>query len=408
MAPGRHVNGTPIEETRESALNKLPDVPLGTNGASGMNGVFQGTALDTGGNVSVNQALIADFNEASRTFAVQGDVFVKNSIVQSIVYRDADKIWHDTDTQVENLGNTIDNDAILEQKDPSFSQAAWISAKGLNVRVDLLEGDLVDIKTIVQQNLIADGDIASQWGTEHASSVATGGNWQVNSSFVFDAAQYDLIVVLGDFYALNSIVQIAILIDDDVVMATNDGNNGASSKIDTGDNSISNQAKIEQISADWSKMPVDFAALVALLAAGEDPGLAAWSQISGSATGELDVLIVKGDYYSINAIYQLNVVIDDDLVMQRVEGEGSIKTGGNHLVNDARIVDLGGLSNQFVGGAVYEDAMLMQASLAYGDDATTTVINGDTETLASEFVAFAGAEGSLGVTAHPAGISALT
>jgi len=391
---GRYVNGSLVADDRIDALSQLPDGPnpIGRDGESNDDLPPQETSLETGGNVSVNQALIVDLNEASRTFAVEGNVFTSNSIVQSIVYRDSDMIWHGPDTRLETAGSSFVNDAIFRDVDPIFGSAARITSVGVEVRVDIFDGDLIDAKTIVQRNLIADGDIVSQSVTETTSVVDGGGNWQLNSAQLFDWSQYDLIVVLGDYYAINTIVQISALVDDDLVVAKAGGDSGDGSAVSTGNNVVSNQATIESIGADWSDMPENFSALAARLAAGEDPGLDAWAGVAGSATGELDVLIVNGDYYDINAIYQLNVVIDNDWVVQSGELHGKISTGANHIVNDARIIDIGGLSKQFVGGQVYEDAMLMQASLAYGDDATKTVINGDTETLASEFVAFAGSD----------------
>lgn len=393
LAAGRYVNGLAVEEERIDALTRLPDRPdaFGQRGdGQGRDLMLDETSLVAGGNVSINQALIVDLNEASRTLAVEGDVFISNKIFQSIVYRDSDMIWTQPDTKLEPQDSTFENDAIFRNEDPHLGQAAGITSNGIEVRVDVFDGDLIDAKSIIQRNLVADGDIVSQSVTETIALVETGENWQVNSVQLIDWTQYDLIIVRDDYYAVNVIVQISTLMDDDLVMAKAGGDAGDGSSIATGDNAVSNQATIESIGADWTETPQAFAALAAQLAAGEDPGLGAWASISGSATGALDVLIVKGDYYDINAIHQLNVVIDNDWVVQTGGHHGRISSGANHIVNDARIVDLGGMSKQYVGGQVYEDAMLMQASLAYGDDAEATIVNGDTHTLASEFVAFAG------------------
>ncbi len=395
VAAGRYVNGETVDADGIDALTQLPDGPELSDRPEEEGGgarPLEDMSLDSGGNVAINHAIIADLNEASRTFAVSGDVFVNNTIAQSIVYRDADMIWHepDADVALAAVDNTFVNDAILEREDPHFDQAAGISPKGIKVQVDIHDGDLIDAKLLFQRNVIADGDIVSQSLIEKSGLLESGGNWQVNSAKVLDWTQYDMIVVLGDYYSLNMIVQIGVLADDDIIIAKGGGDRGVSTAIAAGGNAVTNQAAIESIGAGWKATPGSFADLAARLAAGDDPGIDAWGQVAGSATGALDILMVTGDYYDINAIYQLNVVIDNDRAFQSGASAGSIASGKNHVVNDARIVDVGGMSKQFVGGQVYEDAMLMQASLAYGDDATTTVVNGDTETLASEFVAFAG------------------
>ena len=69
----------------------------------------------------------------------------------------------------------------------------------------------------------------------------------------------------------------------------------------------------------------------------------------------LNVLYVTGDYYDINAIWQINVIADVDTAIQYLNGQPpaddgtltqSVSSGGNEASNDAIIVDVGSTSAQ--------------------------------------------------------------
>jgi len=82
---------------------------------------------------------------------------------------------------------------------------------------------------------------------------------------------------------------------------------------------------------------------------------------------------------------------DRDFIVMNGEEEGEVVTGGNMLVNNATIVDFGAFHAQHAGGEVYQDLMLFQASIAY-DSGEPMIAQGngvgDTQMLATEFIAF--------------------
>jgi hypothetical protein len=221
-----------------------------------------------------------------------------------------------------------------------------------------------------------------------------GGDTQANAARLLDADHhYDVIVVLGNYHEANFIFQKNVVLDNDIVKAADDGE-GADQSVFTGNNALTNDAAITQYGATgFSPLNSDLSDLARTIAAHGDVDLSTWSHFSGSATGSLSVLVVTGDYYDINVVSQINVVADLDTAVQYfpgLEAEGTqwISAGDNEATNLARIVDVGGLDDQFLGGSHYHESLLYQAN--YVEDADT-VINGDTQTLVSEVIAFTGA-----------------
>jgi hypothetical protein len=138
-------------------------------------------------------------------------------------------------------------------------------------------------------------------------------------------------------------------------------------------------------------------AIVAAISSGAaslDPSLAS---ILAGPDGVINVLYVTGDYYDVNAIWQTNVTSDIDVMLQLLEPSEdlasanpddpaqSVSTGGNKLINEAIIVDVAA-TDTYVDGDVYTDTILVQANLLPDD--LDNAVNGDTETLVTELVAF--------------------
>jgi hypothetical protein len=126
--------------------------------------------------------------------------------------------------------------------------------------------------------------------------------------------------------------------------------------------------------------------------------------------GPLNVLYVTGDYYDVNAIWQYITVADADTALQLLSGEEaltnaeggaliqSMQTGGNTLLNDAAIVDVGTGTTE-VGGDIYTDTILVQAELVAIDHDDVT--HGNTDALVNELIAFIGSDEDDEVPAHP-------
>lgn len=351
-----------------------------------------GTAAASGGNVLVNEAALIDALIPARTLAVMGDVFQRDAIVQINVHSNSDMVSVNGAIQSamadDGSGDTITNLASVNHTAVALPAATGLSANGLRVNVDIADTDIFDVKTLFQQNLADDGDRVAWGGTDAWSSMGFGGNLQANAARLIDLGKsYDLVVVMGSYYALNFIGQINILNDDDIVSLFGPPG-GAALEHRAEANTLYNEAVIDKRGEqDWGAMSPDAAALFARLAAGEDPGMEAFAEISGAATGQLDILVVTGDWYDVSVIWQVNMLSDRDLIVMTGEEEGEVVTGGNMLVNSATIVDFGAFHAQYAGGEVYQDLMLFQANIAY-DSGEPMVSHGDTQMLATEFIAF--------------------
>lgn len=340
-----------------------------------------GTAIAAGGNVQVNDALIVDGLEAARVMAVMGDVHQRDVIMQVIVHQ-SESMLPDHGVASDDLTANI---ASFQHTNPGMLSHAGITATGLQVRIDVADTDILDVKSLFQKNIADDGDLVAWGGTDAWSDMVLGANLQANAARLLDfGTGYDMIIVLGNYHSLNMIVQVGILRDNDLVITYGDGETG----VDAGGNRVFNEATIDRRdSGEWSAMPDDIGALIAALSQGSDPGLAAWGGIPGSATGKLDILVVTGDWYDVNVIWQVNMLADDDVVVTGEGVEGHVSTGGNSLINAAKIIDFGAAYGQYAAGDVYQDLMLLQANIAYGPPGGS-IIGADTQTLASEFVAF--------------------
>lgn len=191
------------------------------------------------------------------------------------------------------------------------------------------------------------------------------------------------------------------LLDNDVVKVLALGEDGNTSgaatdqQVITGQNELSNEGTITTYGGDdaqpISSNMYDFVSALANGATDLDPYTYGWT-VPGNGTGVLNVLYIDGDYYDINAIWQINVISDVDTGIQLLSGdaaaaEDSVQStnAGSNLVNNlAEIIDVGA-TNLFVGGDTYEDAILIQANIVTEED---TVRYGDVETLVPEVIAF--------------------
>jgi hypothetical protein len=327
---------------------------------------------------------------------VLGDYYETNAIIQANVLTDDDQVSRtgtDGVGAVTTDGNHATNIAAFVEKALDSGMKAGLSSGGLNVNVDVVDGDLYDVKSLIQRNWITDNDVAVQTQYDTYAEAHLGGDMQGNVARLVDwDHHYDVIVVLGNYHEANFIFQKNVLLDNDIVKSVGEGE-GAGQDVFTGNNALTNDAAITQYGAStFSPLTSDYAELARALAAHEDVDLSTWSQFSGSASGSLSVLVVTGDYYDINVISQINVIADLDTAVQYLPGfdaEGTqwVSAGDNEAMNVARIVDVGGLDDQYLGGTHYQDSLLYQAN--YVEDADT-VLNGDTQTLVSEVIAFTG------------------
>jgi hypothetical protein len=393
VMPGRYVNGERQDEAPPPAEPQEPAVP---------DPAAKGQWGELGGNESTNAALILDLKEGTNTMVVLGDFFKTNAVAQTNCFIDNDQI--DVAGGIPALvigdGNTADNVAAFEQRPGPFFEISGYFA-GLQWNVDVVAGDFYDINLVTQKNLLHDNDVAVQESGNIHYEAVLGENQQLNLTQIFDGQiQYDLIVVCGSYHGANLIFQYNVLLDTDILKILYGGEAGdtTSQSAQAGGNALLNDASIVTYGDDtFVAIDAEWEALLAALAsqAGTlDPSFG-WL-VPGNGSGVLNVLYVTGDYYDINAIWQVNVIADVDTAIQYLNGQPptddgtltqSASSGGNDASNDAVIVDVGSTS-ALVGGEAYQDTILIQGNLVTDDQ--DKVVHGDPTQLVSEIVAFTG------------------
>lgn len=381
IAPWRQSEG-PVQTSAESEVTIIGP----TGGVA--------TIAETGLNSQVNVAGILDVNEAVGSMMVGGDYFYTRGIVQVNILVDNDSVdiavSGTLSPVVETKGNEVHNIAefVTHESTLDVKGAAGTS----HWTVDVLRGDFYDIKSIVQFNGLDDNDriVQAEGGTYF--DLRAGANEQINLAKVYGLAEYDIIIIGGNYHRADWIYQYNIVLDPDYARLYSTGDAGDETTVTAGLNSLTNKATIETYDANAFKPMVDaHHELMAQLDAGVTiltPN-ADW-HLYGSATGNLKILYVSGDYYDANVITQVNFLIDGDQTIQASAKEGTeqgVAEGGNSALNEAIIVDPGLMStSNYLAGDTYEEAVLVQVNIITDSD---TVKIHDTSTLVPELVAFA-------------------
>jgi hypothetical protein len=418
VEPGRYVNGERVGDSGTSAdiiggqIAKVdaaaetvtpvehgaaepqtsPDGPIHVlTGVTPTGGVAQEAV--TGGNDVVNAAVLYDLADAQASMIVVGDVYVTNAIAQVNVLQDVDVIGHASRDLRETVvaDNDVSNEAtFVEETGPIFGNVMLGGVPGSLIwQVDYVRGNLYDVTTVEQYNVVLDADISEQTTTGSHFVATLGENGALNLAQLSELGTYDLIIVGGNLYEFNGIVQVNVLLDDDAVRQAIDGPPGDSDAlpVDAAGNVLGNVAAIVRIGGDSYKPlagdPAALADAVGDMQTEIDPTLA--TGLPGNGTDTLKVLYITGDYYNYNLLLQTNVLDDADQVQQTsttdekiaAHGEGGEDAGtvtqaavtdGNALQNLALLVNVGSTSDyQFVGGQVYEDTLLVQANIVTDD-----------------------------------------
>jgi hypothetical protein len=397
--PGIYVDG---EQQSANYAVDLPDVS--PPGASDPPANVRGEIAELSSNTAVNAALIVDKNEGNPTMIVVGDFFATEAIIQTYSYTDNDEVSvggsdrNDTvtgDNAATNIAQFEHDPSIFPDLTGYFSGWVW--------NVDVVSGDFYDINLLVQEIYLSDNDVTVQDTHRSLYEVHTGDNQQFNLAQLLggEINNYDLIIIGGDYHGGNYIFQHIFLVDNDVVlMANSDGE--PTQTIGTGGNTLVNYGTIQTFGNEtFVPLTDDAESLVTALQNRQtslDP-LTHGFVASGLGPGPIDVLYITGDYYDINAIWQYITVADADTALQLLsvdeacagdkdaDAVQSIKTGGNTLLNDAEIIDVGAGTTQ-VGGDVYSDTILVQAKLVSEND--DSVVHNDTDALVNELIAFIG------------------
>jgi hypothetical protein len=357
-------------------------------------------SLDTGANALVNSASVLDDMLECRVLATGGDYVTLNAIVQVNVSSDCDSIgaslagWQDPPH-----GATIAFDiaaithVALPLQGAAASDAPSIFPNFWNVTE--IDGDFTLLNWVQQVNFVTDNDVVTLSCSGSSAEVSTGANRTTNAISAFDLGKhYDLILVAGDYYHANVIQQTNVLLDNDILGGVGGFQTSGEATVSTAGNLLWNQAKITIIgSDDASALPAAYATALDNFAAGLHR-LPADLMHDGAFEGlaGLRVLHIKGSVHDLQYIEQTNILCDADqvaLIMRsgaaEAEGDWSVSTGSNALVNTAAIIGINPSDHAYFGGDHYSDDFLVQIDVIRTDIiADPTQVDG----LVSEAVVF--------------------
>tara|TARA_R110002020_G_scaffold364969_7_gene577234 strand:- start:1224 stop:3236 length:2013 start_codon:yes stop_codon:yes gene_type:complete len=378
--------------------------------------------LKAGGNLLVNEALVVNAGLTSSVIAVAGDVHQLDAIIQVNAFFDVDSVDAAFPGSQHNpLGTTTTYNVasfIQETLENTSDAAHQLGVMPANWQVSMVAGDVVFVEWLSQFIFSSDQDLSVLTSTGTTTLVTSGENVGLNSvKFVDIGLQYDLILIGGNLYDANVIVQTNILYDNDMIRSLS-GEQDGSGTLNTSGNLLWNQASIHNVGpAQYqSELPDHFEAAMDGLDDGDlrmPTGFATDGLFEG--TNMLKVLYIAGDVYDLRYVEQTNILGDADfvatqqasLLADHPQTEWDISTGSNALVNVAAIKDFDGTGDtSYAGGTVYSDAILIQADILATNDSASP---GDS--LVTEVVAFLDVDVDLGIGAtyaDDAGIAQLS
>jgi hypothetical protein len=344
--------------------------------------------VSVGSNILVNDAQLANLDGLSTGLAVLGNYYQTSAIVQTNVFNEQEHIHVGSigggTANVSILPNTMQNIADFDNVSPTLTSASGTTASGLNWTVDVLNGSLLDVHSLIQTNYLSNNDVVYQTSSTGVSQIITGGNDLVNSSVATLTANYDLIIVEGSYHQDDLIYQTNVVLDSNSVTLQSGSGTGS---VIGGQNTVVNDGNITDVGdqsfqpmTKWSEGMIQELAsnqpsLQASLIAGVFPGL----------SGTAHVLIVTGDYYDINYISQTNVLSDANVVSMAGGGTQTVVTGHDQVVNAATIIDGGSATSPYLQGNYYNDMILIQTNIISDGQKIT---GNNPNQLAPELVAF--------------------
>lgn len=359
--------------------------------------IEDGHAVVAGANTLINETLITSVWLDAPVITVMGDVVNLNVISQINVL-----INHDSGIVGDAMASVTANsagftftssvpvpaddevEAATEDDDdgPIFLPSNWAVTK--------IEGDLISVNMVQQYTFQTDHDVADISFGSTNTYIGLGNNTVINLADIAELGfGYDLIVIGGAMVSINWINQTNVLIDNDTMTFSGTPPLGMGG----GDNLLFNGATINGVGLDAHvEMQDHFAAAHDILEAGgtDMGGVASDDVFEGVEI--LRVLYIEGDFTTINAIDQTNILGDSDqvhLAMENLEAstdlQATVTAGSNALVNVASVNESGVDSTVMVGGDAYDDALLYQADLI---DTDADPLGVDMPALATEAVAF--------------------
>ncbi|EJN02150.1 hypothetical protein [Phyllobacterium sp. YR531] len=361
-------------------------------------------SVEAGSNILVNEVVLTNTGTSGAHFAVAGNYYNINAVVQTNAYSDVDSFNNgfagqqklcSPSTNAMNIANFISHTGQVQVpaatgESPVFPQ---------NWQVTVMNGDLMQMNWISQYNFLSDNDAHVLTSGGSYTTITTGSNGMMNTaSFANLCSSYDLVIIGGHLYSGNLIFQTNVLFDDDT-LTTAGGAGAYNGKLSTSDNLLWNSANIQTSgTTNWvAGLPDHYKQAIDGLANGNHKmpdGFHSDQALQGIAA--LKMLYISGNVYDLNYISQTNILGDSDYVAHYEDALRAashdtvwdVSTGSNALINIATIVDSGhGNGTSYVGGGVYSDSILIQAEIIVQQPGHMT---GQMQPLANEVVAFLG------------------
>lgn len=383
----------------ESEHEADTDHPSSVHKSDGEFKIEVSVEIETGDNTLVNNAVLKNFWTGAPVTAVVGDHFELNAIIQI-------NAWCDNDYVTSAVGGWLDqsapneafNIATFERFDPGEDDEAPEDDSGFPQHwvVKEISGNLMIVNWLQQLTFMTDNDIGVVSSSGVTTRVSSGDNVTYNDISIEEIGfSYDLIIIGGSVYDANIIHQMNVLCDSDLIGAVAGFTTTGEGSVSTHDNLLWNQAYIYNVggAARFESLPDYYRETAEQLAEGQDYlADAVLSDSPFAGFGPLKVLYIKGDLINVQYVKQTNLLGDSDQVALAMhesdptaDGEWSVTTGANALLNVASILDLDSLGITYVGGEEYSGEILIQADII----STDPEFGGqDPDVLVNEAIAF--------------------
>ena len=402
--PGQYVNGAPAQggadphqvttdlfKTINDAANHAFAGPPGI-----AHGNHTGESIDNvsvGSNICANDAVITNLEGLSTQLAVQGNFYQTEAVVQTNVFCGIDHLNGIGSGSTSIAANTIQNIADVQNQVPTLtSGGTGTTSSGLHWSVDVCNGNLLDIHSLVQTNYLSNNNVIYQTSAYGESDVIAGSNTLLNSAqFQNLTAKYDLIIVEGNYNQDDLIYQTNVLLDSNTVNFNGSGT--ATPSATGGGNNVVNDATIID-TGNHNYQQFNSSASTVLQALESQSGTLDPTSVLKAFPnlfGNINVLVVTGNFYDVNYICQTNVMSNSNVV--QLDGSStapagatqSVSTGHDTTLNAATIVDGGSALSPYLQGNCYNDMILIQTNILGNEP---QIAGQNPSQLAPELVAF--------------------
>jgi hypothetical protein len=351
--------------------------------------------ISVGGNIAVNNSTLVDVAGATTQLLVLGNYYQTKEIVQTNVITQSEHLDAGPSGSVSVAPNIVQNIADFSDK-YTPGENSGTSDPGFHLSVDVLNGSFLDIHSLVQTNYLSNNDVIFRTSQAGESQVITGSNALVNQSMFQNlSAKYDLIVAEGNYHQADFIFQTNVLLDSNHV-SLNDTTAGSQSIAAGADTAINDGSIVDLGNHNFLSAGLLGLSFAQTLAAQEGSvDAATFANLFPHLGGNINVLLVTGDYYDVNYIVQTNIVSDVNAVtLATGHGGGhggadlSVVTGHDQTVDYAQIIDAGSSNSPYLGGHYYNDMILIQTNITSDGE---KISGNDPNQLAPEIVAFTNA-----------------